>query len=164
MEPIVFYILAAITVVTALLMVTRTSPISSAVWLIACFFAFAGLFVLLEAHFIAVIQVLLYAGAIMVLFVFVIMLLNLRPEELKTRAIRFQTVLGGIFVLYLVFLLPLSLFRSGKLLFPEVLPQFGYVQGIAEMIFTKYLVPFEVTSVLLLVAIVGSVIMGKRKL
>ncbi len=164
MEAFVFYSVAGMTVATALLVVTRSNPISSAVWLIACFFGFASLFVLLDAHFIAALQILLYAGAIMVLFTFVIMLLNLRPDELKKRAISFRNVVGATAVFYLAILLPFGVWKGGKAAFPESVPQFGYIQPIAEMLFTKYLVPFEITSVLLLVAIVGSVILGKRKL
>src|SRR3989338_10234900 len=112
METIVFYILGGMAVITALLVVTRVNPISSALWLVVCFFAFAGLFVTLSAHFLAVIQILLYAGAIMVLFIFVIMLLNLREEELKARQLRFSTLLGAGITLYLVVLFLLGFLRN----------------------------------------------------
>ena len=164
MESTIFYILAALSVVSALLVVTRVNPISSALWLVLCFFSFAGLYVTLHAHFIAAIQILLYAGAIMVLFIFVIMLLNLGPEELKRRTLKFRNIFSGAFVLYLVILLTLSLFKSKQI--AETIPpeDFGYVAPIGRLLFTKYLIPFEAVSVLLLVAIVGSVVMGKRKL
>lgn len=164
MELIAFYSLAGLAVVTALLMVTRKNPISSALWLIACFFAFAGLFVTLSAHFIAAIQILLYAGAIMVLFIFVIMLLNLGPEELKARQLRFSALLGGGVALYLVILFFLGFTRHLATPFPLVRGDFGTVTPVGKLLFTKYLIPFELASVLLLVAIVGSVVMGKRKL
>jgi len=164
MNPILFYIFGGLAVVTALLMVTRQNPISSAMWLVASFFAFAALFANLGAHFIAVIQILLYAGAIMVLFIFVIMLLNIGVEELKPRQMQFSGLLGGAVVIYLIVLFALALLKSKSGEFPLVAEDFGYVAPVGRMLFTKYLIPFEVTSVLLLVAIVGSVVMGKRKL
>lgn len=171
MEAVVFYILGTLAVATAVLVVTRRNPIASAVWLVACFFAFAALFVTLQAHFIAVIQILLYAGAIMVLFIFVIMLLNLGAAELKARMLRFPVILGGAATLYLIVLLVLGILKRGT--FPSaagdasalaVASDFGYVGPVGQLLFTKYLLPFELTSVLLLLAIVGSVVMGKRKL
>lgn len=164
METMTFYLLGGWTVLTALLMVTRRNPIASALWLVVCFFGFAALFVTLSAHFIGVIQVLLYAGAIMVLFIFVIMLLNLGPEELKRRTLRFPVFLGGIVAVYLLVLLGLSLLKSQTLGFVPLDSDFGYVSPVGRLLFTRYLVPFELTSVLLLIAIVGSVVMGKRKL
>lgn len=165
MENIAFYILGGMAVVTALLMVTRRNPITSALWLAACFFAFAGLFITLSAHFIGVIQVLLYAGAIMVLFVFVIMLLNLGPDELKARVLRFPVLLGGAVTLYLFVLLLLTLLKPVEGAgFSEMTADYGNVAPIGRLLFTKYLVPFEMTSILLLIAIVGSVVMAKRKL
>lgn len=159
-----FYLLGGLSVVTALLMVTRQNPIASALWLVVSFFAFAGLFVTLSAHFIAVIQILLYAGAIMVLFIFVIMLLNLKAEEIKPRQLQFSGLLGGGLAIYLVILFTLGLLRSNRGPFPELTEDFGYIAPVGRLLFTKYLIPFELTSVLLLVAIVGSVVMGKRKL
>ena len=164
MEAAIFYILGGIAVVTALLMVTRQNPIASALWLVVCFFAFAALFINLGAHFIGIIQVLLYAGAIMVLFIFVIMLLNVGAEELKSRTLQFSGVLGGLVAIYLITLLALSVLKEKVSAFPELPADFGYVAPVGKLLFTTYLVPFELTSVLLLVAIVGSVMMGKRKL
>src|SRR3989338_1987164 len=164
MEPIFFYGFGGLAVVTALLMVTRVNPIASAVWLVVCFFAFAALFITLEAHFIGVIQVLLYAGAIMVLFIFVIMLLNIGAEELKARTMQFSGLLGGLVTIYLIMLLVLGILKQNVRFFEPLTEGYGYVAPVGRLLFTKYLVPFELTSVLLLVAIVGSVVMGKRKL
>lgn len=150
--------------VTALLMVTRQNPIASALWLVVNFFIFAALFVTLSAHLIAVIQILLYAGAIMVLFIFVIMLLNLKEEEIKPRQIQFSGLLGGGLVIYLIVLLTLGFLKIPSAPFAASTGGFGYVAPVGRLLFTKYLIPFELTSVLLLVAIVGSVVMGKRKL
>lgn len=163
-ELVAFYTLGGLAVLTAILTITRLNAIASALWLVVCFFCFAGLYVLLEAHFVAVIQILLYAGAIMVLFIFVIMLLNLGPGELKRRQLKFSTLIGGALVLYLVFLLGTGFLGLAPQMFPKLDEGFGYVTPIGKILFTKYLIPFELTSVLLLVAIVGSVVMGKRKL
>ena len=164
MNPILFYTFGGLAVVTALLMVTRQNPIASALWLVINFFLFAALFVTLSAHFIAVIQILLYAGAIMVLFIFVIMLLNLKEEEIKPRQLQFSGLLGGGLVIYLIVLLVLGLLKIPAAPFEASTEDFGYIAPVGRLLFTKYLVPFELTSVLLLVAIVGSVVMGKRKL
>lgn len=164
MDGLAFYFFGSAAVVTALLMVTRRNPISSALWLVACFFAFAALFILLSAHFIGAIQILLYAGAIMVLFIFVIMLLNLGAEELKSRMLRFPVLLGAVACAYFLFLISFSLVRESGNSFGEIPPDFGYTSFVGRLLFTRYAVPFEMTSVLLLVAIVGSVVMGKRKL
>lgn len=164
MNPILFYTLGGLAIVTALLMVTRQNPIASALWLVVNFFLFAALFVTLSAHFIAVIQILLYAGAIMVLFIFVIMLLNLKEEEIKPRQIQFSGILGGGLVIYLIVLLVLGFLRLPAIAWPEATADFGTIAPVGRLLFTKYLVPFELTSILLLAAIVGSVVMGKRKL
>lgn len=164
MELILFYIFGGVAVATALLTVTRRNPIASALWLVVCFFAFAALFILLSAHFIGAIQILLYAGAIMVLFIFVIMLLNLGTGELKNRMLRFPVLLGGVACAYFLFLFVFGLIRGAGNSFGEVGPDFGMTAPVGHLLFTRYFVPFELTSVLLLVAIVGSVVMGKRKL
>ncbi|MDZ4224682.1 MAG: NADH-quinone oxidoreductase subunit J [bacterium] len=164
METTLFYIFGGMAVVTALLMVTRQNPIFSAVWLVVSFFAFAVLFLMLDAQFVAVLQILLYAGAIMVLFIFVIMLLNVRAEELKPKVMQFSGILGGGAAIYLIVLFTLGILKEPVAAFGPVPADFGYVAPVGRLLFTKYLIPFELTSVLLLVAIVGSVVMGKRKL
>lgn len=164
MDAILFYGFGGLAVVTALLMVTRQNPIFSAVWLVVSFFASAVLFLMLDAQFVAVLQILLYAGAIMVLFIFVIMLLNVREEELKPKVMQFSGLLGGGAALYLVILFTLGILKEKAAPFGPISADFGYVAPVGKLLFTKYLIPFELTSVLLLVAIVGSVVMGKRKL
>lgn len=164
METALFYIIGSFTVLTALLMVTRRNPIMSAIWLVASFFGFAALYAVLQAHFIAVIQILLYAGAIMVLFIFVIMLLNIGKEELKARTLQFTGIIGGAVTVYLIMLLVLGILKNRTGGFSQVPDDFGFVNPVGELLFTKYLVPFELTSILILAAIVGSVVMGKRKL
>ena len=173
MTTIIFWVFAAIAVGSALLCVTRRSPIGSALWLVLTLFALAALFVILDAQFIAVLQVLVYAGAIMVLFLFVIMLLNLGragPSDRKGwLAWAVAVVLGAGLLVPLA-----SLARAGggppaAIQLPEgtmaaLQQQQGMVGAVARPLFETYLVPFEITSLLLLAAIVGAVVLAKRKL
>ena len=183
----VFYLLGAFAVVSALLCITQRNPIASALWLVATMFALAGIYVLLNAQFIAVIQVLVYAGAVMVLFLFVIMLLNLGRDEtsgdLRSAPVRFAAVLiGGALLAELLLVAkvtpggmavlrgvtggagsPLDAFPAGTAGQTASASQ-GVVGAIAEPLFRTYLIPFEITSVLLLAAAVGAVVLAKRKL
>jgi len=166
-----FWIFGVIAMLSALLCITRKNPVASALWLVVTLFALAGLFVLLDAQFIAVLQVLVYAGAIMVLFLFVIMLLNLGrpgPSDIKGPAgVLAAVVLAGAM---LVLLRPVSnaALSEGVALPPgsvaALQQQQGIVGSVAGPLFEAYLVPFEIASVLLLAAIVGAVVLAKRKL
>jgi NADH-quinone oxidoreductase subunit J len=172
-----FWGLAGVAVVAALLCVTRRSPVASALWLVVTMFALAGLYLLLDAQFVAIIQILVYAGAIMVLFLFVIMLLNVGrgPSDLRGWVGRGVAVLvgGGLLlqlgVLYRV--IRSAGFAGQTVAFPlpagelqRVQEAQGAVGMIAGPLFRQYLIPFEITSVLLLAAIVGAVVLAKRKL
>ena len=168
---IIFWAFAGLAVVSALSCITRRSPVASALWLVVTLFSLAALFVLLDAQFIAVLQVLVYAGAIMVLFLFVIMLLNLGrpgPTDLKGPVGLIVGVLlaGGLLVqlLGLRHVAP----PPGLALAPGVMARAaaekGLVPTVARPLFGTYLVPFEITSILLLAAIVGAVVLAKRKL
>ena len=168
---IIFWGFAGLAVVSALSCITRRSPVASALWLVVTLFSLAALFVLLDAQFIAVLQVLVYAGAIMVLFLFVIMLLNLGPAgptDLKGPAGLGVGVLlaGGLFVQLLG--LARAAPSPGLVLPPGAVARAaaeqGMVPAVARPLFAAYLVPFEITSILLLAAIVGAVVLAKRKL
>jgi NADH-quinone oxidoreductase subunit J len=145
--------------------VFQRHPLRSALWLIVNFFAVAGIYLLAHAEFIAAIQVIVYAGAIIVLFLFVIMLLNLRqPEEAPALPYYGQKLAG---VLLSGFIALLMIFAYTRVKFPaarEMLPGLGNTESIARSLFTDYLLPFEVTSILLLVAIVGAVVLAKTRL
>lgn len=167
MEFAIFLITAIILVVTAVLVVIQRNPVASALFLIAALCAQAILYLLLKAPFLAVIQIIVYAGAIMVLFLFVIMLLNLRKDEFSPEKRKVQRFFGILFAIILFLeigaLVKLSIAGFPQ---PSVItdPAFGNVHQLGQLLFTDYLFPFEVTSVLLLVAIVGAIVMAKRKL
>ena len=166
-----FWIFGVIAMGSALLCITRKNPVACALWLVVTLFAVAALFVLLDAQFIAVLQVLVYAGAIMVLFLFVIMLLNLgRPGPTDIRGpagLLTATVLAGALLLQLR-VLSQSTLPSAIQLPPGTISalqqQQGIVGSVANPLFGAYLIPFELASVLLLAAIVGAVVLAKRKL
>jgi len=167
-QTVLFYTFAAIALISALAMVLHRNPVYSAIFLIVTLFAFAGFFVLLNAPFVAVVHIIVYAGAIMVLFLFVIMLLNLQRDAARERLKITRRTLG-------VILVAVFLAEIGALLFvavhmhgaPALTIGQGMVGGTAEIgraLFTTYLLPFEVASILLLVGMVGAVILAKRKL
>jgi len=168
-EAALFIVLAVVTVTTAVLVIVQRNPVASAIYLIITFFCLAGIYLLLNAPFIAVIQVLVYAGAIMVLFLFVIMLLNLEKEKKLITRHRLQKVLGaflGIILLAQFGMMFHSILLEGsKGKFPpEQVAAVGNTQVVARLLFTDYLLPFEITSVLLLVAIIGAIVLAKRQI
>jgi len=160
-----FFILAGVALISGVLVVFQTHPLRSALWLIVNFFAVAGIYLLAHAEFIAAIQVIVYAGAIMVLFLFVIMLLNLRQPEEPARQPHIGqkflgVVLAGFTALLLIYGFSRTTLPPGRALPPGL----GNTESIARALFTDYLLPFEVTSILLLVAIVGAVVLAKTRL
>jgi NADH-quinone oxidoreductase subunit J len=166
-----FYLFGLIAVASALLFVTRKSPVAAALWLVTTMFCLAALYVMLDAQFIGAIQVLVYAGAIMVVFLFVIMLLNLGRGEGPTdkRGLGWKLVAGavGIGLLAQIFALtraktPASLTLPQGFVAAQV-QQSGAIAPIAAPLFNEYLLAFEVTSILLLAAIVGAVLLGKQR-
>lgn len=163
---VLFYVFAAVAVISALLMVTRRNPIVSVLFLIVNFFAIAVLYLMLHAQFIAIIQILVYAGAIMVLFVFVIMLLNLGDEEHLAERISLRKTVAVVFaggvVVELIAGMGLASGRGPERMDPNALAQ-GTVESIGRVLFRNFLFPFEVTSLLLLVAVVGVVVLAKKK-
>ena len=184
MTQAVFWIFAAIAVLSAALCVLQRSPVSAALWLVTTMFSLAGIYVLLGAHFIAAIQVLVYAGAIMVLFLFVIMLLNLghpQPDVRGPGTLTAGTVIVGLLLVELLTLWNYTprrlaaertgdpfpdthaMFLGGQLAQRQMAEQ-GVVGGVAAPLFQTYLVPFEITSILLLTAMVGAVVLAKRRI
>ena len=168
MEFVIFVIMALVSVVCAIFVISHRNPVASALFLIATMVSLAILFLTLNAPFLAAIQIILYAGAIMVLFLFVIMLLNLRKDEFgpeRRKAQRFFAILFGFLFLILIATaidVGLSTLKHPGVPTERLAP--AGVEPLAELLFTKYLFPFELASVLILVAIVGAIVMAKRKL
>jgi NADH-quinone oxidoreductase subunit J len=158
-----FYLFGLIAVASALLFVTRKSPVAAALWLVNTMFALAALYVLLEAQFIGALQVLVYAGAIMVVFLFVVMLLNLGHAEEATdfrgRWGRFAA--AGLGLALAAQLLVLIRGRVPRVE-PDTVATTNAVTPMAQVLFTDQLLAFEVTSILLLTAIVGAVVLARR--
>jgi NADH-quinone oxidoreductase subunit J len=157
-EQVVFWLLSAFTVFFAVFTVTRRNPVTAVMSLVATFFGLAGLYATLSAHFLAILQVLVYAGAIMVLFIFVVMILN-REEvsPVSLRLMKFVALAGGVYLLAkFVHVSDVGVPTAGAV--PET---FGTVGSIGDMLFRDFLYPFEAISLLLLVAIVGGVIVSR---
>ncbi len=161
---ILFYALSAFAIISAIMVLVSKNPIYSVLWLILVFFAISGHYVLLNAQFLAIVNIIVYAGAIMVLFLFVIMLVNVKQnsEPQKQMLVKFIGVLsGGSFLLLLVALVKQTVQLQGQ----NVLLKdgtIGLIHPLGKALFTDYVVPFEISSVLFLSAMVGAVIIGKK--
>lgn len=179
METVVFWVLATGAVASALLVILpplARNPLYSAIALVGTFLCLAGLYALLSAHLVAVLQVIVYAGAIMVLFVFVIMLLNLQPHELPATRLSLARVLGALAAVLVCGKLTWALMGSTAATAPADVTgpmawtpggeaiAYGSVKHVGLSLFTDFLVPFELVSVLLLVAIIGAVVLAKGRL
>jgi NADH-quinone oxidoreductase subunit J len=163
-EQVLFGAFAFLTLLSAALVIFARSPISSAMALVSTFFFLAGIYVLLWAHTVAALQVLVYAGAIMVLFLFVIMLLNL-GEEAPSARLTFSRVLGGGAAIGLFAALALAIARVPNQVAPLAdSASFGTLRTIGSAIFSTWLLPFEAVSLLLLVAMVGAVVVAKSRI
>jgi len=166
-----FYLFGLIAIASSIAFVTRKSPIAAALWLVNTMFSLAALYAMLEAHFIAVIQVLVYAGAIMVVFLFVVMLLNLgHPSEIADARGKWAKIAAGALgIALLAQIMALAgkrlpePFTPGGDFDPNVVRDLGAVGSVAQPLFNEYLLAFELTSILLLVAIVGAVVLGRRR-
>jgi NADH-quinone oxidoreductase subunit J len=168
MEAFFFYLLGALTLVSGVAVIALRRPVHNAIALIFAFFFLAGIYLLLHAEFVAVLQVLVYAGAIMVLFLFVIMLLNLEREPVEARSqVRgkwFGVILAIVILLLLLPVWTMQILPAVKGSFPpEKVHEVGNTVWVARVLFTDYLLLFEVASVLLLAAIVGAVFFTQRK-
>lgn len=167
-----FYLFGLVAVASACVFVTRKSPVAAALWLVNVLFCLAALFVLLDAQFIGAIQVLVYAGAIMVVFLFVIMLLNLgEPARIAdARSTVWYILAGGLAIVVLAVMMvrlphpvPIETFRIAPDSLVTEARSTGAVAPVAVPLFTEYLLAFEVTSVLLLAAVVGAVVLGRKR-
>jgi NADH-quinone oxidoreductase subunit J len=163
MQDIFFYLFAALTLLCGILVVANPfsrNPVTSAMFLVLTIVSMAGLFVLLHAFFLAAVQILVYAGAVIVLFLFVIMLLDLREEQ--RRKVNTFGVATGIISVGAIFINAVLATRSEAGLPSPTLE--GATRPLGRMLFTDYLLPFEILSVLLLVAMVGVILLSKKDL
>jgi NADH-quinone oxidoreductase subunit J len=161
-SPLLFLALAALTIASALTVVVHRNPVHGACALVVTLFLLSVFFGGLDAQLVAALQVIVYAGAVVVLFLFVIMLLNLQAEERSTGGpVLIATASGAGIVL--AALVVSMLRRSATTPVPGISAGYGQTQALSEKLFTSYLLPFELTSVLLLVAIVGAVALGRKR-
>jgi len=160
-----FYFLSGLTLISGILVITRKNPVHSALALILGLLSQAGLYLMLYAPFVAGVQIILYAGGIMVLFLFVIMLVNIERVEKEREfnkqwlvAILAAGALGGLFIF---------VYAKGSGLFPTTMrlpPESNNTQQVGTLLYGQYMFPFEIASLLLLVAIIGAVVMAKRRI
>jgi NADH-quinone oxidoreductase subunit J len=165
MQEVLFYIFAFLALVFGFLVVANPfsrNPVTSAMFLVLTIASLAGLFVLLHAFFLAAVQVLVYAGAVMVLFLFVIMLLDLKEEE--HRKIKLFGLIGGVVSVGAILAIFLRSLANAPLPTAPELNLEGSTIPLGKLLFTQYLLPFEIVSVLLLVAMVGVVLLSKKDL
>jgi NADH-quinone oxidoreductase subunit J len=160
-QQVLFYVLAAWVAGFALFTITRRNPVTAVMSLVATFFGLAGIYASLDAHFLAVLQVLVYAGAIMVLFIFVVMILN--REEVAPLALRPMRLLGVAAAIYLLAVFANVVGVGAPTLDapPVVADTYGTVESIGGLLFREFLYPFEAISLLLLVAIVGGIVVSR---
>lgn len=160
---VIFWFLSALALGSALMVVVNKNPVHSVLWLIVTFFAISGHYILLNAQFIGIVNLIVYAGAIMVLFLFVIMLMNLNAETepQKNRWMKMAGVIaGGSLMLVLVAALRNAEIKGKTAQIGE--GDIGLIGNLGKALFTDYVVPFEISSVLFLSAMVGAVVIGKK--
>jgi NADH-quinone oxidoreductase subunit J len=161
MTRIIFLALALLSVLSGLMVVFSKNPIHSVLFLILTFFSITGEYILLKAQFLAIVNVIVYAGAIMVLFLFVIMLLNLNKETEphKSSLIKFlAAVTGGMLLVVLVACLK----GANQISHPSYKPNIGLISNLGKVLFSQFLLPFEISALLFLAAMVGAVMLGKK--
>ena len=161
---ILFYLLSAFAIVSATMVLISKNPIHSVLWLILVFFAISGHYILLNAQFLAIVNIIVYAGAIMVLFLFVIMLMNIKKdaEVQKQLLVKLTGVIaGGSFLTLLIAAVKQTVqIQEKQVLLKE--GTIGLIHPLGKALFSDYVVPFEISSVLFLSAMVGAVIIGKK--
>ncbi len=159
----IFYLLAALSVAGALGVILARNPVYAVLSLVATMFAISGIFLLLHAYFVAAIQILVYAGAVLVLFLFVVMLLDMAPETLfrfKANTLKLGGTAFGLFLLWEI------LTAAGFFTVPSdsSYAAEGTTAAVGKLLFTRYALPFEVASILLLVGIIGAIVLAKKKI
>ena len=160
---ILFWILTATALLSAIMVVTSKNPVHSVLWLIVTFFAISGHYILLNAQFLAIVNIIVYAGAIMVLFLFVIMLMNLNNPTHKLKN-RWLQIVGGVAAGCLLVVLVAALRNTEitKNVTEMGTGDIGLIKNLGKELFTTFVVPFEIASILFLSAMVGAVVIGKK--
>jgi len=161
---ILFWFLSVLALFSALMVITGKNPVYCVLWLIVTFFSISGHYILLNAQFLAIVNIIVYAGAIMVLFLFVIMLMNLNneTEPQKNRWLKMAgAIAGGCLLLVLVAALKDTDIKQQQALVYE--GSIGLIKNLGKELFTTYVIPFEISSVLFLSAMVGAVVIGKKE-
>lgn len=160
-----FYFLSFLTVLSSLMVILSRNPIHSVLYLILTFFTLSGHYILLNAQFLAAVNIIVYAGAIMVLFLFVIMFLNIKndQEEAKNNLTKIAAAIvgGTVFVILFGAYRKTAMTPADPNTFDS---QVGMIESLGKLLFREYLLPFELASILLLVAMVGAVMLGKREI
>ena len=159
---LVFILLSVLAVGSAIMMITSKSPVHSVLWLIVVFFAISGHYILMNAQFLAIVNIIVYAGAIMVLFLFVVMLMNLNKETEPVKNYRLLligVVSGGC--LFLIILSAIMKIDTQQLVELKV-GDAGLIKNLGKNLFSNYVLPFEISSVLFLSAMIGAVVIGKK--
>jgi len=165
---LVFLGIGLVCIFASIMVVSKKNPVHCALWMVLTFLATAGLYVMLHSQFIAIVQVIVYAGAIMMLILFVVMLLDLEVELRSRLKFLYSKAIGGLFAVLLmlgIFYAVTTRVLKGNVgsFTPEKMSAVGNVKAVGKVLFTEYLFPFEVASILLVVGIVGAVIMSKRR-
>jgi len=160
---VLFWFLTALAILSALMVVFSKNPVHSVLWLIAVFFAISGHYIILNAQFLAIVNLIVYAGAIMVLFLFVIMLMNLNSdiEPQKNRWMKMAGVVAGLSLMLVI----IAALRDTDLKYQSAQVKngdIGLIQNLGMVLFKDYVLPFEISSVLFLSAMVGAVVIGKK--
>ncbi len=161
---ILFFLLTALALFSAIMVLVSKNPVHSVLWLITVFFAISGHYILLNAQFLAIVNLIVYAGAIMVLFLFVIMLMNLNSEAEPQKHVWMKlagAVAGGCFLMVLVSLVRQAVDMQNKAALMGT-GDIGLIRNLGKALFSDFVVPFEISSVLFLSAMVGAVVIGKK--
>ena len=161
---ILFYFLSALAIFSAIMVLVSRNPVHSVLWLILVFFAISGHYILLNAQFLAIVNLIVYAGAIMVLFLFVIMLMNLNAEAEPQKHMWMKlagVISGGCFLMVLVSLVRQATDMQNKSVLMKT-GDIGLIKNLGKALFSDYVVTFEISSVLFLSAMVGAVVIGKK--
>jgi NADH-quinone oxidoreductase subunit J len=166
LETVLFFIFGAAAIFTAIMMITRRSPVSSAIYLIINFAMVSGIYLLLKAQFIAIIQVLVYMGAIMVLFLFVIMLLNLKDEKKLIENFSYTKITAILFSIAMLGLMSMTVYFGFEKKYTELnlnAENIGKAEFLGKELFTTYSFPVIIAGILLTAAIIGAVVLAKKK-